>query len=220
EFDFGDKADIATLTPFWTDPATGAQLCENGSSYILREKESEGWKQTFRIGRIMCQKPIPPEQVIKMVTDGKTELIVGFTSKKGRPFDAFLKREGPKMSWEFPPRKAKLDKDGKPIPRKARVPLDLSKATVIGESKMHGGELVMTDDAYYVRKPGQDNRAVFKCSRKICEVEIPVEEVRLLVEEGRSNLIEGFVSKRGNKFSAYLVLSPKQDKADFEFPPR
>ncbi len=155
EFDFGDKADIATLTPFWTDPTTGAQLCENGSSYILREKEGEIWKQTFRIGRIMCQKPIPPEQVIKMVTDGKTDLIVGFTSKKGRPFDAYLKREGPKMSWEFPPRKAKLDKDGKPIPRKARVPLDLSKATVIGESKVHGGELVMTDDAYYVRKPAR-----------------------------------------------------------------
>ena len=32
--------------------------------------------------------------------------------------------------------------------------------------------------------------------------------------------VEGFVSKRGNKFSAYLVLSQKQDKADFEFPPR
>jgi len=52
----------------------------------------------------MCQKPIPPEQAIKMVAEGKTDLIVGFISKKGRPFDAFLKREGPKMSWEFPPR--------------------------------------------------------------------------------------------------------------------
>ena len=220
EFDFGDKADIATLTAFWTDPATKAELCENGGSYILREREGEGWKQTFRVGRIMCQKAIPPEQAIKMVAEGKTDLIVGFISKKGRPFDAFLKREGPKMSWEFPPRKAKLDKDGKPIARKARVPLDLSKATVIGESKVHGGELVMTDDAFYVRKPGQDNRAVFKCQRKVCEVEIPVDEIRLLIEDGRSNLIEGFVSKRGNKFSAYLVLSQKQDKAEFEFPPR
>ena len=56
--------------------------------------------------------------------------------------------------------------------------------------------------------------------RKICEVEIPTDEVRRLVEEGRSHLIEGFVSKRGSKFSAYLVLSQKQDKAEFEFPPR
>ena len=220
EFDFGDKVDIATLTPFWTDPKTGAQLCENGSSYILRERDGAGWKQTFRVGRLMCQKAIPPEQAIKMVAEGKTDLIVGFTSKKGRPFDAFLKREGEKMSWEFPPRKAKLDKDGKPIARKARAPLDLSKAVVLGESKVHGGELVQTDDAFYVRKPGQDNRVVFKVQRKICEVEIPADEVRRMLEEGRSNLIEGFVSKRGSKFSAYLVLSQKQDKAEFEFPPR
>jgi len=220
EFDFGDKADIAALTPFWTDPKTGAQLCENGSSYILREPEGEGWKQTFRVGRIMCQKAIPAEQAIKMVAEGKTDLIQGFTSKKGRPFDAFLKREGGKMSWEFPPRAPKIGKDGKPVERKARAKVDLSKAKVLGESKTPAGELVELGDAYYVRKPDQENRQVFKLAKKLCEVEIPVEEVRVLLEEGRSRLIENFVSKRGNKFSAYLVLSQKQDKAEFEFPPR
>ena len=38
--------------------------------------------------------------------------------------------------------------------------------------------------------------------------------------EGRSHLIEDFISKRGNKFAAHLVLSAKKDKAEFEFPPR
>ncbi|HEV2803376.1 MAG TPA: topoisomerase C-terminal repeat-containing protein [Chthoniobacterales bacterium] len=33
-------------------------------------------------------------------------------------------------------------------------------------------------------------------------------------------LIENFVSKRGHKFSAQLVLSAKKDKAEFEFLPR
>ncbi|MBL9214910.1 MAG: DNA topoisomerase III [Opitutaceae bacterium] len=220
EFDFGDKTDLGALTPFWTDPASGAQLCENGSSYVLRERDGEGWKQTFRLGRIMCQKAIPQEQAIKMVAEGKTDLIQGFISKKGRPFDAFLKREGPRMAWEFPPRKPKLDKDGKPIERKPRAKADLSQATVLGESKVHGGELVELGDAYYVRKPDQDNRQVFKLSKKLCEVEIPVAEVKRLLEDGRSGLIENFVSKRGNKFSAYLVLAQKQDKAEFEFPPR
>ncbi|HTL69205.1 MAG TPA: DNA topoisomerase III [Lacunisphaera sp.] len=220
EFDFGDKADLGGLTPFWTDPKSGGQLCENGSSYVVREKEGEGWKQTFRIGRILCQKPIPHDQVIKLIGEGKTDLITGFISKKGRPFDAFLKREGERIAWEFPPRKPKLDKDGNPIARKARAPLDLSQAEVLGPSKEPAGELVQTADAYYVRKPGQNNRAVFKLQRKICDLEIPVEEVRRLVTEGRSHLIEGFVSKRGTKFNAYLVLSQKQDKAEFEFPPR
>ncbi len=222
EFDFGDKVDIGTLTPIWTDPKTGAEICESGSSFIVREKKPDGeWEQTFRIGRIMCQKPIPPEQVIKLVGEGKTDLIENFISKKGRPFSAFLKKEGGKFSWEFPPRAPKLDKDGNPIVRKAKAKADLSKATVIGESKTHpGGQLVELGDAYYVRKPDQDNRQVFKLSKKLCEIELPVEQVQKLLTDGRSDLIEGFVSKRGNKFSAYLVLSQKQDKADFEFPPR
>ncbi|MFZ5494839.1 MAG: DNA topoisomerase III [Verrucomicrobiota bacterium] len=222
EFDFGDKVDIGTLTPIWTDPKTGAELCESGSSYLLREKKPDGsWEQTFRVGRIMCQKAIPPEQAIKLVGEGRTDLLENFISKKGRPFSAFLKREGGKLSWEFPPRAPKLDKEGKPVARKARAKADLSKATVLGESKVHpGGQLVELGDAYYVRKPDQDNRQVFKLSKRLCEVELPVEQVRKLLTDGRTDLIENFVSKRGNKFSAYLVLSPKQDKADFEFPPR
>jgi DNA topoisomerase-3 len=220
-FDFGDKVDIGTLTPIWTDPKTGAEICENGSSFIVREKKPDGtWEQTFRIGRIMCQKPILPEHVIKLVGEGKTDLIENFISKKGRPFSAFLKREGPKFSWEFPPRAPKLDKDGNPIVRKPKAKADLSKATVLGESKTPAGQLVELGDAYYVRKPDQDNRQVFKLSKKLCEVEIPVEQVQKLLEDGRSDLIENFVSKRGNKFSAYLVLAQKQDKAEFEFPPR
>jgi DNA topoisomerase-3 len=220
EFDFGDKVDLGTVEPFWTDPKTGAQLCEVGSSYVLREQENGEWKQAFRVGRMMCQKPIMREHAIQLISEGKTELIKGFTSKKGRPFDAFLKREAARITWEFPPRAPKIGKDGKPVERKAKAPPDLSKATVIGESKLHGGELLQAEDAYYVRKPDQDNRVVFKLTRNLCQKDIGVDEIRRLVEDGKTGLIEGFVSKRGAHFSAYLVLSPKKDKADFEFPPR
>ena len=212
--------DISTLTPIWTNPENGAELCESGPNFLLREKEGDEWKQTFRVGKLMCQKAITQENAVQLVSVGKTDLITGFTSKKGRPFDAFLKREGARISWEFPPRKPRIGKDGKPIERKAKAPPDLSKAEVLGESKLHNGELVQTEDTYYVRKPDQDNRIVFKLSRQLCQKDIPVEEVQRLLTEGKSNLIEGFVSKRGSNFSAYLVLPPKKDKADFEFPPR
>jgi DNA topoisomerase-3 len=220
EFDFGDKVDLGTVEPFWTDPKTGAQLCEVGSSYVLRERDGDSWKQAFRVGRMMCQKAITRENAIQLITDGKTELIKGFISKKGRPFDAFIKREDARIAWEFPPRAPKIGKDGKPIERKAKAPPDLSKAVVLGESKLHGGELVQADDAYYVRKPDQDNRIVFKLTRNLCQKDIGADEARKLVTDGKTSLIEGFVSKRGATFSAYLVLSPKKDKADFEFPPR
>ena len=222
QYDFGDKVDLGTVEPYWTDPVTGAGLCEVGSSHVLRERDGDGWKQGFRIGRLMCQKPITREMVIDLISQGKTGVIEGFISKKGRPFSAMLKREGAKFSWEFPPRPPKLDKDGNPIARKAKAPPDLSKAVVLGESKQHaGGELVQTDDAYYVRKPDQNGRIVFTLKRQLCGKELPVEEVqRLLSDEGRTNLIEGLMSKRNTPFSAYLVLSRTKAKADFEFPPR
>ena len=220
EYDFGDKVDLGSVESFWTDPATGAELCEVGSSYVLREKDNGEWKQSFRLPRLMCKKELPREQAVKLIENGKTDLIQGFISKKGRPFDAFLVRNDARVRWEFPPRAPKTDKDGKPVARKARAKVDLSKAKVLGETKMPQGELVETDDAYYVRKPEQDNRAVFKLTKKLCEHEITSAEVGELLKEGRSPLIEDFVSKRGNKFAAYLVLSPKKDKAEFEFPPR
>ncbi len=220
EYDFGDKVDLASVSSFWTDPATGAELCEVGSNYVLRERDNGEWRQAFRVPRLMCRKELPREQAVRLIESGKTELIQGFISKKGRPFDAFLVRNEDKIRWEFPPRAPKTDKDGKPVARKPRAKVDLSKAKVVGESKMHAGELVETEDSYYVRKPDQDNRAVFKLTKKLCEHEITPTEVQELLADGRSPLIEDFISKRGNKFSAYLVLSQKKDKAEFEFPPR
>ena len=220
EYDFGDKQDIGQLEPFWTDPSSGAQLVEAGNSYILREKTADGWKPAFRIGRLLCQKPIEREQAIKLVSEGKTDVIKGFISKKGRPFDAFFERTGEKAEWKFPPRAPKLDKDGKPIVRKAKAPPDLSQAKVVGQSKTFNGEILEAGDSYYVRRPDQDNRIVFTMKKHVCAKEIPAGEVQNLLENGRTNLIEGFMSKRMTPFSAYLVLSKNRTKAEFEFPPR
>ncbi|MBE2212992.1 MAG: DNA topoisomerase 3 [Opitutaceae bacterium] len=218
ELDFGNKVEVNELTPFWTDPKTGAELCEAPTNYILREREGEGWKQAFSVGRLMCQKPIERTHAIQLVEQGKTEVIKGFISKRGRPFDAMLLRNGAKIGWEFPPREKKEGKEGAKT-RAPRKEIDLSKAKVVGTSKVHdGAELLETDTDFVVRKP--EGRVVFKMSRAICQLEIPAGEVHNLLDHGRTNLLEGFISKRGSKFSAYLVLSANKAKADFEFPPR
>ncbi len=223
ELDFGNKVDVKALEPFWTDPATGAELCEAPTNYVLREQEAGEWKETFKVGRLMCQKEITRELAIELVTRGKTDLIEKFISKKGRPFDAFLVRQGPRISWEFPPRKPRegAPKNGA-TPRKPKVPLDLSKAVKLSESKVHDGDLYQTDDAFVVAKPQVDGspRVVFQLKRNLCGREISAEEAERLVELGKTGLIEGFVSKRGSNFSAYLTLSKDKKKAEFEFPPR
>ena len=224
EFDFGNKVDVNTLVPFWTDPKTGAELCEAPTSYVLRERDGDGWKEIFKVGRLMCQKEVTHEQAIQLVERGKTDLIEKFISKKGRPFDAYLVRQGAKTTWEFPPRKPRegAARNGKGAPRKAKLPLDLAKAVKLSESKIHEGNLYQTEDAFVVAKPQADGspRVVFELKRNLCGKEISAEEAERLVEVGKTGLIEGFVSKRGSNFSAYLTLSKDKKKAEFEFPPR
>ena len=224
ELDFGDKVDLNTLAPFWTDPKTGAELCEAPTNFILREREGDGWKETFQVGRLMCQKDDHTRAGDPAGDHGKTDLIENFTSKKGRPFDAYLVRHGGKIAWEFPPRKPREStaKNGKGAPRAAKPPVDLTKAVKLSESKIHDGDLYQTDDAFVVAKPQPNGapRVVFQLKRNLCGKEISAEDAERLVELGKTGLIEGFVSKRGSHFSAYLTLSKDKKKAEFEFPPR
>ena len=224
ELDFGSKVDLTELHPFWTDSATQDELCETSTNYILRHHNGSEWEQTFSVGRIMCKRPISREEAISLVSEGKTPLIEDFTSKYGRPFKAFLVKRGNKAAFEFPPREAKEKQGEKPARTSRKKTLvDLDKARAIGASKAHAGApLYETDDAYIVAKPGDDNKpyAAFEVKKVLCQKEIPQEEILTLLDNGKTNLIEGFVSKRGNPFSAYLVLSRNKTKAEFEFPPK
>jgi DNA topoisomerase-3 len=47
-------------------------------------------------------KAIPKEQAQKLLATGKTDLLDGFISKRGRPFSAYLKLEDGKVGFEFP----------------------------------------------------------------------------------------------------------------------
>ena len=61
----------------------------------------------FRSGRIILQQEILPEQMAKLLNDGKTDLLPGFVSQRTRrPFKAFLVlgKDG-KTGFEFEARK-------------------------------------------------------------------------------------------------------------------
>ena len=224
--DFGEKTDVGDFPAFWTDPKSGAQLCEAPTKYVLREKTADGaWEQTFSLSRILCKRELTRDDLISCITTGRTPLIENFISKFGRPFKAYLVRADAKANFEFPPREAKTDKDGKPVARRAstKTPLDLAAATKLGASPAHkDGQLYQTADAFVVAKPGADAspRAVFQTKLEVAGKKMTPEIIRQLLTEGRTELIDGFMSKAGRSFSAYLVLSKDKKKAEFEFPPR
>lgn len=222
--DFGEKTELAALTPFWTEPRTGAELCEAPTKYVLRQKNPDGtWEQAFSLSRILCKRELKREEVIACLETGRTPLIEDFISKFGRPFKAYLVRAGAKANFEFPPREPKTGKDGKPVARKTKAPLDLTGAAKLGPSPAHkDGELYQTPDAYIVAKPGADDapRAVFQTKLEVAGRKLEPATIQQLLAEGRTELLEGFMSKAGRPFSAYLVLSKDKKKAEFEFPPR
>ena len=82
--DFGEKTDVGDFPAFWTDPKSGAQLCEAPTKYVLREKTADGaWEQTFSLSRILCKRELTRDDLISCITTGRTPLIENFISKFG-----------------------------------------------------------------------------------------------------------------------------------------
>ena len=77
----------------------------------------------FRSGKIILQRAIEAEQMVKLLANGRTDLLPKFISKKGRPFSAFLViNEEKKVKFEFAPRAPKAAAAKKPSQKPAPEP--------------------------------------------------------------------------------------------------
>jgi DNA topoisomerase-3 len=83
----------------------GGQVYDTGTAYIC-ENVAAG-TCTFKVSKTILQREIPPDQMRKMLLEGKSDLLRRFISKKGRPFDASLTLLKGKIGWEFTQRPAR-----------------------------------------------------------------------------------------------------------------
>jgi DNA topoisomerase-3 len=124
EFDFGQNdeegengegVDFTGQTALGPCPKCNAGVYEMGLAYVCEHSVAKPKTCDFRSGRIILQQEILPEQMAKLLNDGKTDLMPGFVSQRTRrPFKAFLvKGKDGKISFEFEPRKAKVPAKGK-----------------------------------------------------------------------------------------------------------
>ncbi len=130
EFDFGQDAhqaeeapDFSGQEPLGACPKCKARVFEHGVTYAC--EKSLGARRTcdFRSGRVILQQPVAREQMRKLLATGRTDLLGGFVSKKGRRFKAYLvKTPDGKIGFEFQPRavREKPD-DDKAAKRKRRA---------------------------------------------------------------------------------------------------
>lgn len=121
QFDFGQNdeeddnapgVDFSEQTPLGKCPKCAGNVYEMALSYACEHTVAKPKTCDFRSGRIILQQEIAPEQMAKLLNEGKTDLLPGFISQRTRrPFKAFLVmgKDG-KVGFEFEPRQAKAPK--------------------------------------------------------------------------------------------------------------
>jgi DNA topoisomerase III len=126
EFDFGQNdeegedgegVDFSQQTALGPCPKCGSGVYEMGLAYVCEKAVAKPKGCDFRSGRIILQQEILPEQMAKLLNDGKTDLLPGFISQRTRrPFKAFLvKGKDGKIGFEFEERKPKAPAKGKAV---------------------------------------------------------------------------------------------------------
>ena len=124
EFDFGnDKkneetgeiVDLSGSESLGSCPKCGGAVHEHGSNYVcikaLPTEDQPTPTCNFKSGKIVLQQVVEREQIVKLLSAGKTDLLEKFVSNRTRrAFKAFLSwnAEEDKVVFEFEPRKSKF----------------------------------------------------------------------------------------------------------------
>lgn len=120
EFDFGDDkngetgeiVDFSGQQSLGACPKCGAGVFEHGKNYVCEKSVPTNAQPTpscdFKTGQVILQQPVEREQMVKLLTSGKTDLLDKFVSMRTRrPFKAMLAwdAEAGKVNFEFAPSK-------------------------------------------------------------------------------------------------------------------
>jgi DNA topoisomerase III len=228
KFDFGEDknengeaaaVDFTGKEPVGRCPKCGANVFENGMNYVCEKSANAERTCDFKTGAIILQQAIDRTQIGKLLAEGKTDLLKGFVSKKtGRKFEAFLKYDKGKVSFEFAPREKKAGgrfakKDAAPAEK-----LDFTGQTPIGKCPKCKGNVFESETDYICENSQREaKRCTFKTGKIICSLPIDREQAAKLLKDGRTDTMDKFISKAGKPFKAHLVLQEK-GKVGFEFP--
>ena len=144
EFDFGqndddnnEPVDFSAQTALGACPKCNSRVFEHGMNYVCEKSVGPEKSCDFRTGKIILRQEISPEQVSKLLAEGKTDLLDGFVSSRtNRKFKAFLvKQPDGKVSFEFEPRPAAKKAAGKTAAKSAAKKAAAQKTSSKAASK-------------------------------------------------------------------------------------
>ncbi len=187
-------------------PKCGGEVVENYRRYACTRPGCD-----FSITKHPAGRMFEPAEVEELLATRHVGPLTGFISKMGRPFEAELKlNDECKLEFDFGERSDE-----------SAAEQDLSSLEVVGVCPKCGGRVLVGSTTYFCENSVGEKKCDFRIGRTILQQKIDEEQIRLILEQGRSGLLTDFVSARNKrKFKAFLVWDCKTQKLGFEFPPR
>ena len=170
----------------------------------------------FALPKVLATRPISVEEATELLTKKFVGPLTGFLSRFKKPFDAAIelvedKKAGLKSSFVFE-KTGEEEAEAEAITEENK----LCKCPVCEK-----GEIYITPTSYVCSERALGDGCKGRLSKEMCKYEIPVEQARKFFEDGQTDLIDKFISKKGRPFKAHLVCNPKGRRIlNWQFPPR
>jgi DNA topoisomerase III len=210
--------DYATLTT--PCPNCGGVVKENYRRFACTGKADATEGCGFSISKIPGSRAFELDEVESFLAHKKIGPLEGFRSKAGWPFTAELKLafddeiKNWKLEFDFGEDAKKDGESGEPI--------DFSAQTSLGACPKDQGHVYEHGASYVCEHAvGANVTCDFKSGKIILQQPVAREQMSKLLETGKTDLLENFVSnKTRRKFKARLAYDKKEGKVSFEFEPR
>ncbi len=193
-----ENDEVREEAPF--SPVNDIRIFCSPTAYISED-------QKISIRKILGGRMLADSEVVALLKGDTIGPFSDFRSKKGKPFTASVRLANNKIEFMFADSNADLDIES------------IKQGNSLGISPIDGTKVFAAPMAFMSESALDGEEKGLKISRIILSKEITEENITQLLSQGRTELIEGFISKRKRPFDAFLVLA-KNGKVSFEFPPR
>jgi DNA topoisomerase-3 len=199
----GEIPDVVYATVSAPCPKCGGVVQENYRKFQCQKCDFSLWKVTS--GREWS-----PDEVAELITKRVIGPVTGFRSRMGKPFAAVMRlSDDLRLEFDF----GQSSGEGEEAP-------DFTGQEPLGACPKDGGRVFEHGMAYTCENAvGPKKTCDFRSGRMILQQPIEREQMKKLLETGRTDLLGAFVSKKGRRFKAFLVKQP-DGKIGFEFQPR
>jgi DNA topoisomerase-3 len=169
-------------------------------------------KCDFSIWKIISGRLFEAEEIDRLVGERQIGPLQGFRSRMGKPFAAVL-RLNAENKVEFDFGQDRQDANG------VTAEVDFTGQEPVGKCPKCGQRVFEMPMHYVCEKAtGATRTCDFRSGKVILQQPVERAQMQKLLETGKTDLLQRFISKKGRPFKAFLVL--KDGGVKFEFEPR